>query len=93
MVADTGKTLCPDAFKPVNLPAAVGVEVNGMGEPAAVRMGRRQEVQSIEDCWRIDDEWWRSEEISRMYYVVLLKSGQKVVVFKDMVKGDWWRQG
>lgn len=93
MVANTGKTLCPDAFKPVNMPEAVRVEENSAGEPAAVHLGRRQEVRSIDDRWRIDDEWWRSEEISRMYYVVLFKSGQKVVVFKDMVKGDWWRQG
>jgi len=75
------------------LPEAVGVEENPAGEPAVVRLGFRQTVQSLEDRWRIDDEWWRSEEISRMYYVVLFKSGQKVVVFKDMVKGDWWRQG
>jgi hypothetical protein len=92
VVADTGKTLRPDAFKPVNLPEALGVEENGLGEPAAVRVGRRQEVKSIEDRWRIDDEWWRSEEISRAYYALVLKSGQKVVVFKDLVGGKWWKQ-
>jgi hypothetical protein len=93
VVADTGKTLRPDAFKPVNLPEAVGVEEDATGEPAAVRAERNQTVKSIEDRWRIDDEWWRSEEISRMYYVVLFKSGQRIVVFKDLIKGNWWKQG
>ena len=93
MVADTGKTLRPDAFKPVNLPEAVEVEENAAGEPAVVRMGRRQAVKSIEDRWRIDDEWWRSEKISRMYYAVVLESGQRMVIYKDLIKGEWWRQG
>ena len=93
MVTDTGKTLRPDAFKPVNLPEAVMVEEDAAGAPAAVRMDRRQMVKSIDDRWRIDDEWWRSEEISRLYYAAVLKSGQRVVVFKDLIKGNWWRQG
>jgi hypothetical protein len=93
VVADTGKTLRPDAFKPVNLPEAVRVMANAAGEPAAVTAGRRQAVKSIEDRWRIDDEWWRSEEISRMYYAVVFNSGQKVVIYKDLLAGQWFRQG
>jgi hypothetical protein len=93
VVADTGKTLRPDAFKPVNLPEAVKVKENAAGEPMVVLAGGRQAVKSLEDRWRLDEEWWRSEEISRMYYAVVFKSGQKVTVFKDLIKGDWWRQG
>ena len=92
MVADTGKKICPDAFKPVNLPEAVVVEENPAGEPGLVKVGRRQAVESIEDRWRIDDEWWRSQPISRLYYAVVFKSGQKVVIYKDLVTGQWYRQ-
>jgi len=92
VVADTGKTLRPDAFKPVNLPEAVGVVENAAGEPTAVKAGRRQTVKSIEERWRIDDEWWRTEQISRMYYVAVMVGGQRMVVFKDLIKGDWWKQ-
>ena len=92
MVTDTGKTLRPDAFKPVNLPEAVLVEVNAAGDPVLVRVGRRQKVSSIEDRWRIDDEWWRSQPISRLYYAVVFKSGQKVVIYKDLPTGQWFRQ-
>jgi len=93
VVADTGKTLRPDAFKPVNLPEAVVVEESAAGEPAVLLLGFRQTVKIIEDRWRLDDEWWRKEEISRAYYAVVLKSGQRIVVFKDLVGGKWWRQG
>jgi hypothetical protein len=92
VVTDTGKTLRPDAFKPVNLPESVGVEEGIAGVPAVLLAERKQPVKSIEDRWRIDDEWWRSEEISRIYYVVILKSGQRIVVFKDLIKGNWWKQ-
>ena len=92
MVADTGKTLRPDAFKPVNLPKALGVEENSAGEPAVVRVGKRQTVESIEDRWRIDDEWWRPEPISRFYYSVLLASGIRLVIYKDLIKNEWYRQ-
>ena len=92
MVADTGKTLCHDAYKPVNMPEAVVVEEGPTGEPVAVRLGRKQLVNSIEDRWRIDDEWWRSQPISRLYYAVLFKSGQKVIIYKDLAGGQWFRQ-
>ena len=93
MVPDSGKTLRADAVKPVNLPEPVRVEENNSGLPLAIRTGRRQAVKSIEDHWRIDDEWWRSEPISRLYYAVMLASGQRLVVYKDMFKREWYRQG
>jgi hypothetical protein len=92
VVADTGKTLRPDAFKPVNLPEALVVEENAAGDPSVLLLGFRQAVITIEDRWRLDDEWWRSEEISRAYYEVVLKSGQRIVIFKDLVGGKWWKQ-
>ena len=92
MVQNSGKTLCPGAFKPVNLPEPVRVEEAGPDSPAAVRTPARQEVKAIEDRWRIDDEWWRSEPISRLYYAVLLASGQRLVIYKDLATGKWYKQ-
>ncbi len=93
MVADSGKTLRIDTVKPVNLPEPVRVEENAEGLPLAVRTGRRQRITTIEDRWRIDDEWWRSEPISRLYYAVMLASGQRLVLYHDLCKGEWYKQG
>jgi len=92
VVPDTGKTLRADAYKPVNTPEALKVEEDASGLPHAVRLKRRQVVISIEDKWRIDDEWWRAEPVSRRYYNVLLASGQRLVLYKDLVTGEWYQQ-
>ncbi len=92
MVANTGKTAGVEACQPVNLPEPIAVQVDDSGTPTAVKTPQRQTITSIEDRWRIDDEWWRSEPISRLYYSVLLKSGQKLVIYKDLVGSRWYRQ-
>jgi hypothetical protein len=92
MVTDTGKTLRADTLKPVNLPEAVQIEEDTKGLPLVLRSKRRQKIISIEDRWRIDDEWWRSEAVSRLYYAVLLASGQRVVLYKDLAQNTWHRQ-
>ena len=93
MVQDTGKTLRTDTYRTVNVPEPVRVEEDpSSGLPLAVRAPRRQAVKNVEDRWRIDDEWWRREPVSRLYYEVLLVSGQRLVLYKDLVTGGWYRQ-
>ena len=92
MVTHSGKTLCPGTVKPVNLPEPIRAEEADLNIPAAVSTPARQEVKAIDDCWRIDDEWWRSEAISRLYYAVRLASGQRLVIYKDLATGKWYRQ-
>lgn len=92
MVEDSGKTLHADAFRPINLPKTVLVEEDDAGLPRAVKEKRRQEIIAIEDRWFIDDEWWRIEPVSRFYYTIRLASGQKLVIYKDIVSGAWYRQ-
>ena len=92
MVENTGKTLRADTYKPVNTPEAVQLEEDAAGLPVAVRLKRRQGIATIEDKWRIDDEWWRAEPVARLYYNVLLASGQRMVLYKDLVTGSWYQQ-
>ena len=106
MVPNSGKTQCVDAYKPVNLPEPIQVEESTVGEPVAVRIPTpaarasppvlkatlRQAVSTIDDRWRIDDEWWRSEPVSRLYYAVLLASGQRLVIYQDLAAGGWYKQ-
>ncbi len=58
----------------------------------APKAALRQIVSVIDDRWRIDDEWWRSEPLSRLYYAVLLTSGQRLVIYKDLITGQWYKQ-
>ena len=92
MVEDTGKTLRPGTYKPVNTPEELKIEEDADGLPVAVKGKRRQAVMTIEDRWRIDDEWWRAAPVSRLYYNVLLASGQRVVLYKDLASGGWYEQ-
>ena len=93
MVPDTGKTLRADAGRPVNAPEPVKVEEDAAGFPAAVRAKRRQAVAAVEDRWRLDDEWWRREPVSRLYFSVRLASGHRLVLYKDLLSGEWYKQG
>ena len=93
MVADTGKTLRADAGRPVNAPEPVKVEEDDSGLPAAIGAKRRQAVAAVEDRWRIDDEWWRRESVSRFYFSVRLASGHRIVLYKDLIGGGWFTQG
>jgi hypothetical protein len=92
MVENTGKTLHADTYKPLNTPEPVRVEEDASDIPLAVSLKRRQPVISIEDKWRLDDEWWRSEPVVRLYYSVLLASGQRMVLYKNLITGGWYQQ-
>jgi len=91
MVQDSGKTLHTNPVK-LNDPQPLQVREDKSGFPLTVKTTAWQRVASIEDRWRIDDEWWRKEPISRMYYAVILASGQKMVIYKDLIDSRWLRQ-
>ena len=92
MVAYSRETPGTGTYQPVDAPEPVMIREDGAGQPFAVGIRARQKVIAIEDSWRIDDEWWRSVPISRLYYAVLLNTGQHLVVYKDLVNGGWYRQ-
>jgi hypothetical protein len=92
MVENTGTTLRAGTYKPVNAPLPVQVEADAGGFPTVVRIPRRQAVAAVEDRWRLDDEWWRSEPVTRLYYAVRLGSGQRLVIYRDLIKGEWYKQ-
>lgn len=95
MVTHSRTPLRVDRLRALNAPEAASVELDANGQPAAVRRSRNesggQAVENILDVWRIDDEWWRLR-ISRLYYDVILEGGGHVVLFKDLVTGDWFAQ-
>ena len=60
--------------------------------PSVIKTAVKQVIISIEDRWRIDDEWWRSEPVSRLYYAVLFAAGKRLVIYKDLISGQWYKQ-
>ena len=92
MVKDTRKTPGADTFKPVNAPDQIQIIENPQGEPATIMMERRSIGLSVIDSWRIDDEWWRDRPVSRLYFDVILTSGHRFVVYKELAGGRWYRQ-
>jgi len=68
------------------------VEESPSGMPVALRAKRRQPIIAIEDSWRIDDEWWRNESVSRLYFMVRLASGQRLTLSKNLINKCWYRQ-
>ena len=86
------KSLGANASKSLNMPEALFVEEDHSGLPFVIKLKQRHSILTIEDCWRIDDEWWRSEPVSRLYYAVILDSGRRMVLCKDLVNKRWYQQ-
>ena len=78
----------PDRLRALNVPRRVDVELDAEGKPVAVG---RQSVESLGETWRVDDEWWR-QLISRRYREAILEGGKHVVLFEDLITGEWWMQ-
>ena len=95
MVAHSRTALRVDRLRALNAPEVVSVELDLIGQPMAVgrsnNKGGGRAVEAVLESWRIDDEWWRLT-ISRLYYDVMLEGGGHVVLFKDLVTGDWFAQ-
>jgi hypothetical protein len=69
------------------------VETNERGWPVAVSISRRRlAVREVLERWRIDDEWWRQQPVSRAYFSLHLEDGRTLSVYRDLVRGRWWRQ-
>ena len=93
MVKDTGAAGSADSLRALSLPLPVEVKPDAVGLPTSIKLRKRWlEVEAITDRWRIDDEWWRSESVSRLYYTCLVDQGLKVAVFQDLLAGQWFLQ-
>jgi hypothetical protein len=95
MVAHPRTPVRVDRLRALNAPEVASVELDANGQPRAVRRsqikGGGQAVEAVIESWRIDDEWWR-QPISRLYHDVMLEGGGHVVLFKDLVTGEWFAQ-
>ena len=101
MVAPARAPLRTDRLRAVNEPSEVTVEVDEYGLPTTVGRpalsetkgpdGRTARIESVNETWRIDDEWWR-QMISRQYFEVMMEGGKRMVLFQDLINGEWFAQ-
>jgi hypothetical protein len=76
----------------LNEPHGIRVEhQDDMPITVSWQRGRRR-VMEVLERWRIDDEWWRSRPVSRLYYAVLLEGGKRLEIYHDLVDGQWYAQ-
>ena len=95
MVTNPRTTPRTRPIKPLNAPTPVRVRTDDTGRPTAVHLSRSwQTVESVEDVWKINDEWWRGPDhcIERAYFDLLLQSGTRTTLFHDITRDTWHRQ-
>jgi hypothetical protein len=77
----------------LNKPVPIYVEEDKITRPTAIYINQNKViVTSIEDFWRIDDEWWRDECISRIYYRCLIRDNLQITIFRDIQTSIWYKQ-
>jgi hypothetical protein len=93
MVTSSRAPLRTDRLRAVNEPQPVTVDLNESGLMTVGRPDGRTvgKVEAILESWRIDDEWWR-RTIARNYMEVMLEGGKRMVLFQDLLTGQWFAQ-
>jgi hypothetical protein len=73
----------------LNAPEAVRVRCGERGRPLSVN-GRL--VDAVRESWLVEDRWWTEEPLRRRYWDVVTRDGRNLVVYRDLVAGDWFAQ-
>jgi hypothetical protein len=62
------------------------------GDPVRLTWeGRLHVVEGIANSWRVDLGWWRLR-IWRDYYKLYTTTGLLLVVYHDLISGQWYLQ-
>jgi hypothetical protein len=76
-------------MRALGAPKPAAVEADERGVPAAVEAIA---VDSVREEWVVEDRWWTGNPLRRRYFEVVLIDGRNVVVFRDLVEGNWFLQ-
>jgi hypothetical protein len=91
--AECGVRNGSERLRALNAPQRVQVELDEQRRPRVVKweMKNEKRVESIGENWRMDDEWWR-QPIVRRYVEAVLEGGGRVLLFEDLITGEWFVQ-
>jgi hypothetical protein len=93
MVGHSGRTSESRRIQRLRSPQAIEVKAGEDGAPASVRLhGVWQDVTLVRRPWRIDQHWWRTEPVSRLYYRVAPEDGPPLTIYYDLIARTWARQ-
>jgi|ERR1041384_4206170 hypothetical protein len=96
-IAECGMRNEKNLLRVLNAPRPARVEHDADGRLVSVSLrvgetwGVPKTVEGLGESWRIDDEWWR-QPIIRRYVEVVLEGGARVVLFEDIITGEWFAQ-
>ncbi len=68
---------------------AARVEADPEGRPLRID---RHAVAQVRESWLIEDRWWTEQPLRRRYWELVSETGRDIVVFHDLLAGDWFRQ-
>jgi hypothetical protein len=78
---------------PLNAPKPMHGTLDAQGIPNTItRHGQTIKVVALQDQWRIDDEWWREQPVSRMYFQLQLEDGSLFEGYHDLITDKWFEQ-
>ena len=93
MVGNTRGTPDTRRIRRLKAPRPLEVEEDGARQPERLRLeGGWQRVGLIRRPWRIDQHWWRTPSVSRIYYRVAPADGPPLTLYRDLDSGEWFRQ-
>ena len=86
---------------PVGIPISVTIDPWAGSKDAVVADGQRpasftwqgqiHRVDEITRAWRVDIDWWRGR-VWRAYFKLNTDTGLLVVIFQDLLSGEWYLQ-
>jgi hypothetical protein len=69
---------------------AIKVVLGDQGQPLKVSwQGKAHEVEALTNRYRVDAAWWSDDAIRRDYFCLTTKTGWYMVVYCDLITGDW----
>lgn len=70
----------------------IAVLVNADAQPVRFTWQRRSHrIVQVQQRWRVDADWWRTEgRAQRVYHVVTTSSGLLCVIYEDLRSGEWF---
>jgi hypothetical protein len=77
-------------FWPAGLP--ITVEMDALAAPTRFSwQGTTHTVEQITKRWRVDQSWWR-RRVCREYFLLRTESGLLVILYRDLLGGEWYLQ-